>query len=122
MGPEQRIVSRKNHRGGGGWPLGEETLLFPSSILPPFLLCFVILRYEKQFLFCNALKTLKFKISIERANIHLTSTGYKSNIISLFKACVTSFGGKKTGCGKATKNSAGCGIFGKKEEEIGIRP
>ena len=29
---------------------------------------------------------------------------------------------KKTGCGKAMKNSAGCGIFVKKEEEIGIRP
>lgn len=118
VGAEQRIVSRKNHRGGGGWQRGEETLLSPSSF-PPFPICFVILSYEKQFLFCYGLKTHKFKIWVERANIHLTFIGYKSNIISLFQICIISFGGKKTGFGKAMKNSAGCV---KKEEEIGIRP
>ena len=58
VGAAQRIVSmqEKAPRGWGVGREGDETLLSPSSFLPPFPLRFVMLRCGKHFFFAMALK------------------------------------------------------------------
>ena len=67
-----------------------------------------ILRYKKLFLFAEAFKnTRKFKISIERINLHLTFITFKFVEITLFNAF---FWEKKAGFGKLMKNVRDAGL------------
>ena len=83
------------HQGVGSWE-GEETLLSPSFFPPPFPIYFVILWSEKQFCFCNGLKTrVNLKHQSKEPILTFTAISHVSQL------CILE---KKTGFRKVIKN------------------